>query len=165
MKARCLTSSCQRRIVGLSENERDWATHYYGHSPLERNVVGSPVTATLIGQRSVFPFTLVAFYYASLLALNSTRLIPTRCPHWPHKHAMHANNNSNSLRRAVAVSIPVTHQHLHSRHHCDSHSAGRCRHQNPLRVCRRPATTAPHLTPRPVVNWTKSRLSERSANS
>jgi len=74
MKARCLTSSCQRRIVGLSENERDWLIITMIILPLERNVVGSPVTATVIGQHSVFPkmplvpFTLVAFYYASLLA-------------------------------------------------------------------------------------------------
>ena len=55
MKARCLPSRCRRRIVGLSENERDWAAHYYGHSPLQRNVVSSQVTATALGQRLMFP--------------------------------------------------------------------------------------------------------------
>ena len=55
MKVRCLPSSCRRRIVGLSGNKRDWAAHYYGHSPLQRSVVGSRVTATVLGQRLVFP--------------------------------------------------------------------------------------------------------------
>jgi len=110
--------------------------------------------------------------YAPLLALNSTLLIPTRCPHCPHQyhpineHVMHPHNNSNSLCSAVAVSIPVTHRHHHHRHHCGSHSAGR---SIAIRIFFASVVAQPqqlhfqHLAP--VENWTKSRLSERSANS
>ena len=64
-------ASYQRRFVGLSEKEREWSTRshssYYGYSPVQRKVMGSPVPATVTAkgshhQRPVFPKRLFGAY-------------------------------------------------------------------------------------------------------
>jgi len=64
----------QRRFVGLSEKEREWSTRlhssYYGYSPVQKNVTGSPASATVAPktihhQRPVFPKRLFGVYFPS----------------------------------------------------------------------------------------------------
>jgi hypothetical protein len=64
-------TSYRRRFVGLSEKEREWSirlhSSYYGYSPVQRNVTGSPAPVTVTAQtrrhqRQVIPKRLSGAY-------------------------------------------------------------------------------------------------------
>jgi hypothetical protein len=103
-------TSYQRRFVSLSEKEREWSklsqSSYYGYSPVQRNVPGSPAAVTATAQTSrhqhpVFPkdylvrihrtcsLFLILSMHPSTVHLADTRphsANPRLRAHHPHKH-------------------------------------------------------------------------------
>ena len=73
--------SYRRRFVGMGEKEREWSTHshssYYGYSPIQRRIMGSPAWATVTAkssnhQRPVFPKRLFGAYLPRLERSSSS---------------------------------------------------------------------------------------------
>jgi hypothetical protein len=78
-----------RRVVGLSEKEREWATrshsNCYDHPPVQKNVTGSPAPATVTTQtshhqRPVFPKRLFGTCYFILVLLHLSYILRNHPP-------------------------------------------------------------------------------------